>query len=137
MERQDIAIPECQGPKDTDCRLHTSQGYSEVLLDRMQGTTYQSILHISEHAKAVLMGVQGVVTLFGFLENIRVSLVRFKVGTVLRRFGQDRDDAVEFRFCDEDVILGTAGILDLGTTDAFVVDGTDGLPVDADRRFIP
>jgi hypothetical protein len=131
VEGQVPLLGECQGPKDTNPRFHAPQGKSQVRLDPMQGTADQTLVHKGENTKPVLMGVDGVESLFGLLKNIGVSVFGFEMGTVLGSFWQGREDPLEFGVGDGHVVLGATALGNLGATDALMIDSTNRLPVEA------
>ncbi len=88
---------------------------------------------MGENTKAVFVGVDGVKAFFGFLKDIGVTLLGFEVGAELGGLRQNGQDPFKLGVRDADVVFSTARLGNLGTAHALVVDGTDGLPVQADN----
>ncbi len=88
---------------------------------------------MGENTKTVFVGVDGVKSLFGFLEDIGVAFAGFEMGAKLGGFGQNGDNSFKFRVRDADIVFGAARLRNLGTTYAFVINRADGLAVDTDN----
>ena len=98
----------------------------------MQGTEDQTVFAEREDAEAVLMRLDRVEAPLGVFEDVVVTAAFPEMGAELGGFRQEGDDLLELGLRHADVISCAAMFRDVGTTIAYMVDGADGLVVDAE-----
>ena len=79
-------------------------------LNGMQRTADQTLLHMGEHTKTVFVGIDGILALLRLFKNIGVPFRGFEVGTQQGRFRKNRDNPVELRLTDANVVPRAAAL---------------------------